>query len=52
MKFNHDHLQQNRQYSAPEKLIHLNYASLTLIVVERNIANVRCRNSHAHKHDY
>ena len=52
MKFNHDHLQQSRKYSTPEKLIRLDYASLTLIVVERDIANVRCRNRHAHRHDY
>ena len=28
MEFNHDHLQENRKYAAPEKLIGLEYSSL------------------------
>jgi hypothetical protein len=35
MEFNHDHLQENRKYTAPEKLIGLEYLSLTPAVIER-----------------
>jgi len=39
MEFNHDHLQDSRKYTAPEKLIGLEYLSLTPMVIERVIEN-------------
>jgi hypothetical protein len=51
MEINDDYLQERRKYTAPEKLIDLEYLSLTSTVTERDIENALCQNSHGHKHD-
>jgi hypothetical protein len=41
MEFNHDHLQERRKYTAPKKLIGLEYLPLAPTVIERDIENAR-----------
>ena len=43
MEFHNDHLQEIRKYAAPEKLIDLDYLSLTPTVIERDIENALLR---------
>ena len=51
MEFNYDYLQENREHTAPEKIIGLEYSSLTPTVTERDIENALGRSSPDHKHD-
>jgi hypothetical protein len=51
MELNYDYLQEGGKYTVPEKFIGLEYLSLTPMVIEIDIKNVLCRNSHVHKHD-
>ncbi len=39
MVFHNDHLQEKRKQAAPEKLVGLDYLSLTLTGIERDIKN-------------